>query len=147
MPSANDAAAPASFIFRIVNRAMQSPILLLGTVWILSKFAAQVLGNPSSSVRTISVGIRRIVEVMGATVTEFSTPIAESRVRISTGRFLSGALNVYQQTSPQFTTLPSPVRGARHRTRLARLACAHSPQRDASRPRELAVAGSLPGGR
>jgi hypothetical protein len=31
-------------------------------------------------------------------------------VRISTGRFLSGALNVYQQTSPRFTMLPSPVR-------------------------------------
>ncbi len=89
---------------------MQLPILLLGTVWRLSKFAAQVFGNPSSSVKTTSVGILRIVEVMGATVTEFSTAIAESRVRISTGRFLSGALNVYQQTSPRFTMLPNPVR-------------------------------------
>ena len=76
----------------------------------LSKFAAQVFGNPSSSVKTTSVGILRIVEVMGATVTEFSTAIAESRVRIRTGRFLSGALNVYQHTSPRFTMLPSPVR-------------------------------------
>jgi hypothetical protein len=59
---------------------------------------------------TTSVGILRIVEVMGATVTEFSTAIAESRVRIRTGRFLSGALNVYQYTSPRFTMLPSPVR-------------------------------------
>jgi hypothetical protein len=56
------------------------------------------------------VGILRIVEVMGATVTEFSTAMAESRVRISTGRRLSGVLNVYQQTSPRFKTHPSPVR-------------------------------------
>jgi hypothetical protein len=47
-----------------------------------------------------SVGMLRIVEVIGATVTECNTARAESRVRISTGRFLSGALNVYQQTSP-----------------------------------------------
>jgi hypothetical protein len=33
------------------------------------------------------VGILRIVELMGATVTECSTTMAESRVRISTGRF------------------------------------------------------------
>jgi hypothetical protein len=36
--------------------------------------------------------------------------MAESRVRISTGRRLSGVLNVYQQTSPRFTTHPNPVR-------------------------------------
>jgi hypothetical protein len=43
-------------------------------------------------------------------VTECSTAMAESRVRIRTGRFLSGVLNVYQQTSPRFTMYPSPVR-------------------------------------
>ena len=32
--------------------------------------------------------------------------MAESRVRISTGRLLSGVLNVYQQTSPRFTPRP-----------------------------------------
>lgn len=37
---------------------------------------------------------------MGATVTVFRKAIAESRVRINTGRFLSGALEVYQQTCP-----------------------------------------------
>ena len=58
---------------------MQSPILLLGTVWRLSKFAAQVFGNPSSCVKTTSVGILRVEEVMGPSVTEFSTAIAESR--------------------------------------------------------------------
>src|SRR5882672_170668 len=109
-PSANDTAAPASFIFRAVNREIRPPILLLGTVWRLSKFAAQVFGNPSSFVKTTSVGILRIVEVMGATVTECSTAMAESRVRISTRRFLLGILKVYQQTSPRFTMYPSPVR-------------------------------------
>jgi len=108
-PSANDTAAPASFIFRAVNRAIRSPMLLLGTVWRLSKFAAQVFGRPSSSVNTTSVGMLRIVEVIGAMVTEFSTPIAESRVIISTGRFLSGALKVYQQISPRFTMRPNPA--------------------------------------
>jgi hypothetical protein len=33
----------------------------------------QVFGKPSSFVKTTSVGMLRIVEVMGATVTEFST--------------------------------------------------------------------------
>lgn len=42
----------------------------------------------------------RIVDVMGVIVTDFSTEIAESRVSTNTGRFLSGALNVYQQTYP-----------------------------------------------
>lgn len=108
-PSANDTAAPASFIFRVVNLAIRSPMLLLETVWRLSKFAAQVFGRPSSSVNTTSVGMLRIVEVMGAMVTEFSTPIAESRVTISTGRLLSGALKVYQQISPRFTMRPNPA--------------------------------------
>jgi hypothetical protein len=43
---------PASFIFRAVNREMRPPILLLGTVWRLSWFTAQVFGNPSSFVKT-----------------------------------------------------------------------------------------------
>jgi len=34
----------------------------------------------------------RIVEVIGAMVTEFRTEIAESRLNTSTGRFLSGVL-------------------------------------------------------
>src|SRR5438105_7511109 len=48
----------------------------------------------------------RIVDVMGAMVTECNIAIADSRVRISTGRFLSGALNAYQRTSPRFTMRP-----------------------------------------
>jgi hypothetical protein len=55
---------------------------LLGIVWRVSKLAAQVPGNPSSSVNTTSVGMLRIVEVIGATVSAFRTAIAESQVRI-----------------------------------------------------------------
>jgi hypothetical protein len=89
------------------------------TVWILSKFATHLLGNPSASVSTTSVGILRIVGVMGATVTECKTAMAESRVKISTGRRLSGVLNVYQHTSPRFTRYPSPVRRAKCQIRRA----------------------------
>ena len=41
-PSANDTAAATSFILRDVKRVMRLPMLLLGTVWRLSKFAAQM---------------------------------------------------------------------------------------------------------
>ncbi len=61
------------------------PRALLGTVWMLSKFAAQMFGKPSPLVNTTSVAMLRIVEVIGAIVTEFSTAIPELRVRISTG--------------------------------------------------------------
>jgi hypothetical protein len=37
-----------------------------------------VFGKPSASVSTTSVGMLRIVEVMGAMVTEFKMPIGES---------------------------------------------------------------------
>jgi hypothetical protein len=46
--------------------------LCFGTVCRLSKLAAQISGKPSSSVKTTSVGMLRIVELMGATVTEFA---------------------------------------------------------------------------
>lgn len=61
---------------------MQLLILLFGTDWILSKFASHVLGKPSASVSTTSVGILRIVEETGATVTECKIAMAESRGRI-----------------------------------------------------------------
>src|SRR5262245_29864809 len=101
---------------------MGAPILLLGTVWRLSKFAAQVLGMPSASVKTTSVGMLRIVDVIGAIVTEFNIVIAESRVMMSTGRFLSGGLKVYQHTSPRFKLRPSPAHPARRRIRPERRA-------------------------
>jgi hypothetical protein len=89
---------------------MPSPTLLLGTVWRLSKFAAQVFGNPSSLFRDDFRGNAENSAVMGATLTELRTAIDESRVRIKGGRFLSCARNVYQETSARFTVRPSRVR-------------------------------------
>src|ERR1700733_7201984 len=129
--SANVSAATASRIFRDVRWAMRVPIWDLFTVWRLSKFAAHVFGKPSASVRTTSVGMLRIVEVMGAMVTEFRMPIAESRVSISTGRFLSGVLKEYQHTSPRLTPRPNPALLPTRRTRRERLACWNSRRRAA----------------
>jgi len=127
--SANVRAATASSIFRDVRCAMRLPIWLLGTVWRLSKFAAQVFGKPSASVSTTSVGMLRIVEVIGAMVTEFRMPIAESRVSISTGRFLLGVLKEYQHTSPRLTPRPNPAHPPRCRTHQELSACRHSLRR------------------
>lgn len=108
-PSANEMAAATCVIRANGNREMRAPICIFGTVCMLSKLAQQVFGRPSSFVNSTSVGMLRIVDMIGATVSEFSTPIAESRVSISTGRRLSGILNVYQQTSPRFPKRPSLV--------------------------------------
>src|SRR5271163_1994875 len=107
----------AAFIFEADRCAIGALKLDLGTVWILSKLAAQVSGRPSWAVSTTSVGILRMVEVIGAMVTLFSTAIAESRVRMSTGRRLLGAGNVYQHTSPRCITRPSPARESSCRIR------------------------------
>lgn len=98
------------FILCAFSAAMRLPILLLGTVWRLSKVAAHVPGRPSSFVKTTSVGMHRIVNVMGAIVTEFTTDRAESRVRINTARVLSGVFKEYRHTSPRFTRRPSLAR-------------------------------------
>jgi hypothetical protein len=45
---ANEIAAAASFIFPEASRAIGAPMLHLGTVCRLSKFAAHVFGNPSA---------------------------------------------------------------------------------------------------
>ena len=50
-----------------------------------------------------------IVDVIGATVTSPKYPNIESRVRIRTGLFLSGALNLYHRISPLFIHPPNPV--------------------------------------
>lgn len=51
-----------------------------------------------------------IVDVTGATVTSPKYSDIELRVRINTGLFLSGALNLYHLISPLFIHPPSPVR-------------------------------------
>lgn len=75
--------------------ASTGPNWCFGTVWMLSMFAAQLLLRPSSGERKTSEGISRKVVVIGATVTAVKNPMAESRVRMRTGRRLSGALRCY----------------------------------------------------
>jgi hypothetical protein len=70
-------ASAASFIFLEVSRAIGAPMLLLGTVCRLSKFAAQVLGNPSALVKITSVGMLRMVDVIGATVTGVAEDLSD----------------------------------------------------------------------
>src|SRR4030042_3356894 len=89
---------------------------------------AQSLGIPSSFINKTSVGISRIVEVIGATVTSPKKSSAESRVRITTGRFLSGFENLYQRTSPLFMALPKPVLSPNHQTLRALRVYVCSPQ-------------------
>src|ERR1700735_2756806 len=105
----------------------------------LSKFAAQVSGSPSSSVRTTSVGILRMVDVMGATVRLLSNVMAESRVRINTGRRLFGAGKLYQQTSPRFIPVPTPADRARNRILQPPPAVARIPRRVVLRARLRAL--------
>lgn len=64
---------------------------------------------PSSVVSTTSVSRPRIVRVICTTMISFSELITLSRVRRRTGRFLSGAANVYQRISPRCTELLPPV--------------------------------------
>jgi hypothetical protein len=54
---------------------------------------------------------------------------------------LSGALKVYQRTSPRFTKRPSPVHRATRRTRLGPRAYGYSLQIVVSRFREFAAVG------
>jgi len=108
-PKAKSRADRNSDIFIGFNVVITGPIFPLETVWMWSRFTAQSLGMPSSFVNKTSVGISRMVEVIGATDTSPKKSNAESRVRITTGRFLSGLANLYQRTSPLFMVPPKPV--------------------------------------
>ena len=66
-------------------------------------------GILSALVKKTSLGISLIVEVIGAIVTPLKYSNIESRVRIKTGLFLSGALNLYHLISPLFICPPIPV--------------------------------------
>src|SRR5690606_31355955 len=101
----------------------------------LSRFTADSIKMPSSSgVKTTSVGMSRIVEVMGAMMMPVSTSSAESRVSTRTGRRLSGGRNVYQRTSPRFTMLPpTSAHFARHQIHLVQADSVHN-QRCAAAP-------------
>lgn len=64
---------------------------------------------PSAGPSATSLGISRTVEVTGATVISFIYSMMEVRVSTTTGRFLSGWVNLYQRTSPRFTRRPRLV--------------------------------------
>jgi hypothetical protein len=66
----------------------------------LSRLTAHTSFSPTSVPRTTSVGMPRTVEVMGATVTRASAPRMESRVKMTTGRCLSGAGKETSRISP-----------------------------------------------
>jgi len=68
--------------------------------------SAHAAGIPSSTVKTTSVVNPRMVRVAGATMISFSRSMTSFRVRIKTGRRLSGSRNVYQRISPRFAPHP-----------------------------------------
>jgi len=78
----------------------------------------QSAGTPSAGVSSTSLGMSRIVRVIGATVASPRYSSAESRVRITTGRRLSGRPNVYHRTSPRRTNHPTADRMRERRTLL-----------------------------
>lgn len=99
-------ACPTSTIFAGIKDVINGPIFPFGTVCKWSQLTAQSLSMPSALVRNTSDGILRTVLVMGAIVTSFRYSNTESRVRIRTGRFLSGRTNLYQRMSPCFIRHP-----------------------------------------
>lgn len=100
-PQAQSSADRAS-VQRVGGRWHRSgPILSRCAVDTWSKFNAHATGIPSSGVNTTSVGRPRIVRVAGTTIISFRRSITSLRVRIRTGRRLSGRRNVYQRISPR----------------------------------------------
>src|SRR5439155_11590399 len=75
-----------------------------------SKFRAHTTGMPSSDDRTTSVLSPRIVRVTGATMISFKCSNTSFRVRIKTGRRLSGGRNVYHRISPRLNRPPPNLR-------------------------------------
>jgi hypothetical protein len=92
------------------NRQTTAPSRLRCASAMWSKLRAHTTGMPSSMVRTTSVVNPRIVRVAGATMISFRRSITPSRVRIRTGRRLSGSRNVYHRISPRLNQRsPSPL--------------------------------------
>jgi len=75
----------------------------------LCRFTAHGVFMPSSSLSVTSDGTPRIVDVIGATVTEDKYKTALSRVRTTTGRLLSGGANWYSRMSPLAILLAMPL--------------------------------------
>ena len=91
----------------LVKLASCLPRRLCEMVTALCKFTAQAPFIPSATSNTTSEGTSRIVEVIGATVTVERWPTALSRVRISTGRCLSGFSNRQRWTANGSIVRPS----------------------------------------
>ncbi len=89
-----------------------------------SELRAHTTGIPSSGERATAVARPRMVRVTGTTMTSLRWSMTSLRVRIRTGRRLSGSRNVYQRISPRFKRSPpnrrSPTREVRHRLRILR---------------------------
>ncbi len=107
--SAKPIALVTALMFAGERRVIKAPIFPFDTVCMWSQLMAQSWCMPSCFERKTSLGIFLTVVVMGATVTSPRYCRIESRVRIKTGRFLSGAANLYHRISPRFTRHPRPV--------------------------------------
>jgi len=80
--------------------AIRRPRCAWATVTKLWRFTAQGCFIPSSVPSGTSDGTPRTVDAIGATVTRDKYRIADPRVRIKTGRSLSGGANRYSRISP-----------------------------------------------
>jgi hypothetical protein len=78
-----------------------------------SKFRAHSAGIAFSVVKTISLDKPRMVRVAGTAMISFNWSITSFRVRIRTGRRLSGTRNVYHWISPRFTKCAPSLRHPR----------------------------------
>ena len=116
MSSAKRIARPTSAIFVRGKDVIRDPIFPLETVCKWSQLTAQSWGMPSTVERNTSDGISRTVVVMGAMVTSPRYSNTESRVRIRTGRFLSGDTDLYQRISPFLICHPKPARFPKPKT-------------------------------
>src|SRR4030043_73599 len=110
-------ARPTSIIFDGGKDVISGPIFAFETACKWSQLTAQSWGMPSAFERNTSDGILRTVVVTGAIVTSPRYSNTESRVRIRTGRFLSGGTNLYQRISPCFIRHPKSARFPKPKTR------------------------------
>lgn len=103
-----------------------------------SKFSAHTVGIPSPVVKTTSVVNPRIVRVAGTTMISFRRSMTSSRVRIRTGRRLSGSRNVYQRILPRLNRYPPsprrPKQAARRPRKTRRAKVARTGRRMRRRP-------------
>src|SRR4030043_75177 len=120
-------ARPTSIIFDGGKDVINGPIFAFETVCKWSQLTAQSWGRPLAFERNTSEGIFRTVVVIGAIVISPRYSKTESRVRISTGRFLSGGRNLYQRISPCFIRHPKPAQFPKPKTHRRQPDVVHTP--------------------